>query len=789
MGNKILVWVFLSLTCLSGVAGSLPDRIEKPVYIVDLWTLYDREGFDTLEKQVNATYFITALQGIVNRDEPLLFLDASLNLMAVELDDDHIPNRDKQKDFESMDRRWLEWLQSSGMLGNRPLVPVASFKQLVSLFGDQVQGLALWDMETPSSVNLALTAAGSENLLPLGMDLDGGFLKRKLDGSGMKGLRDFTGFTRKGVAGNMTGKELVYRTMLDEYLRTRRVSPFHLWFNLDAFAWRPPVVSYGGNRHLGNRNMIQHNGLYNSDYWVSKRALFVDLYSLDDEAPNDDPKQEPGTDVRLWNDILEESYRQREGEFGVLGGFAPWWVKYSDKVGNRHPPIAAEQSFIRLATSYNLWNDGDAAFGLSNASFYRHLPLPEPEAFTNPPVERPALREDTVYVCLFMLDYDGSAWLNQMAHAIYDHPGRGVLPLNWAINPILADRVPHVFRYLLENRTDKDFFRIADDGAGYIDPYYLLGENRTGRIRDDGFHAYRRAAKPYLERLNMDLMAFYISDREFTEEILAPIADLTPAGMGINRTPTLQSVGDVPVIYIPHYHHKERDAFENELARLFERGESGLMSPEFYAYRLILFRPGWLSGMVERLREAHPGAKVEFLDAHTFMALKQEGDRVPLVSPWMDEERLVARPGVSRGLEPAPSGDGPFHVDMESSPPVWRLESKGSGGRYFYFRADRAFSSRTQLAEGKRILVSVRSDQPATLGLEYNGMWPDGNFPNPYVTHPKRRQIHADGSFQEVVFELDRPYFQGTQNSMADFRFTLRGPGGIEVKSVTVEVR
>lgn len=791
--NKVVRLIFVGAFLLAGVSCSSEHgsaRSERPIYRVDLWKLYEQEGFDSLNKKVNATYFITALQGIVNRDEPVLFLDASLNLIGVELDGTHIPNRNMQVDSESMDQRWLDWMRESGMLNDRPVVQISSLKELVDAFAGQIAGLVLWDMETPSSVNLALTAAGCENLLPLSIDLDAGFLRQHLQeaGAALPTVRDFTGFFERATQDGLTGKELVYQAMLDLYLKSGKASPAHFWFNVDAFAWKPPVISYGGNQHLGARNTIQQNGLYNCDYWVSQRGLFVDLYPMGDEAPNDDLEQVAGTDLRLWNDLLEESYHQRNGAFGVMGGFAPWWVKYTDQVGNSHPPIDAEQSFVRLATSYNLWNDADAAFGLSNASFYRHLPLPDPAEFSNPQPSKLKLRKDTIYVSLFMLDYDGSAWLNQMAHTIYDRPGRGEVPLNWAINPILADRVPHVFRYLLSKRTDQDFFCMGDDGAGYIDPYYLIGDHRTGRIKTDGFEAYRQAANPYLDKLNMDLMAFYISDQEFTSDMFSPIAELTPAGMGGNRSFLMDDVDGVPVHYLKAYHHRENDGFEKELARLFERAEPGVSRPGFYAYRLILFRPDMISKPIARLRAEHPDARIEFVDAHTFMALKKEASQLPLESPWMNNTQVTCRPRkTGQGLEPVFVADGLFTANQKSSPAVWELASVDDRGRYFYFGVDDAFSKVNELVDGLLVKISVRCDQPVTIGLEYNSMWPDGNFPNPYVTHPLKKRLSGGSAFQEVVFELHRPYFKNSQNSMADFRFTFSKAGAVQVKCVSVE--
>lgn len=753
--------------------------------------MFGNEGLGTLEEQVNAVYFITSLQGIVNRKEPVLFLDASLNLIAVELNS-NLGDHDKSRDLESLDARWFNWMQTSGMFGERPVAEIKSIRELLEVFSGQVRGLVLWDIETPASVNLALTAAGCENLAALGTDIDGGSFQRRLISAGMSlpVKRDFTGFLQKAVNQGTTGKQLAYQQMDDLYVKTGKADPFYLYYNVDAFAWKPPVVRYNDpiNKHLGNRSPIQHNGLYNTDYWVARRGLFVDLYPLDDQAPNDDPAQAVGTDFGLWNDILEEGYRQRAGEFGLIGGFVPWWIKYTSVSGNTREPVSMEQAFIRLATSYNLWDDGDAAFGLSNASFYQHLPHPKPEEFCNPPVSQPELETNTIYLCFFMLDYDGSAWVNQMAHSIYDQPGRSVIPLNWSINPILMDRIPHAFHYLLSKRTDKDFFGVADDGAGYVDPEYLSGANRVGRIKTDGFEQYCRAARPYFSVLNIGLTAFYISDREFSLDVLASISGLTPAGLGLNRPAAFNSADGVPVQYAASYSYTQSRALEQELKRLFERAGSKLYYPEFYAYRLILFRPDTVSSMILRLQEQYPQARVRILDAYTFMTLKKGADQLPPSSPWRDRRTLRAFPDRAvEGLEPVSVPDGLFTMDLAGSIPVWHLEPGAGTVRYFYFDVDDAFAQTHDLTDGMKIRISLRCDAPVTLGLQYNAQPSGGVSHNSYAVHSKRPVINSGRIFREVEFDLDRPSFKNSQNARADFRFSFTGTAAVEVKLVSIE--
>ncbi len=57
------------------------------------------------------------------------------------------------------------------------------------------------------------------------------------------------------------------------------------------------------------------------------------------------------------------------------------------------------------------------------------------------------------------------------------------------------------------------------------------------------------------------------------------------------------------------------------MRNIFQRADAGVNKPEILAYRLIVFPPKMISDPITKLRAEYPDAKVEFLDAHTFMAL------------------------------------------------------------------------------------------------------------------------------------------------------------------------
>jgi GxGYxYP putative glycoside hydrolase C-terminal domain len=788
----LLVAFMLGLAATS--ASAAPPS--KPVYVFDLWGFFSEAEINDSLDRANFVYFITALQGIVNRDEPRLYLLASLSLFDLE---SRLSTRRKSEiEVTELDQYWLDHLIASGALAQEKLVRTSSLASLLKQFHGQIKGLARWEMRVPATVNAVLAAAGTRDLLPVGLGLGNGQLDRWLATNAPDLLTqlDLTGQFHSGQAGRKmtvagvsfsssgSAKTDVYHYIRQAFLVSEAASPFHIYFNSDAIMWgeRRKMYAEGIYGHLGDRNEFQQNGMFNNDYWIARRGLFVDLYVWDDHAPNDDPGQPLGADLEAWNDLLELGYKQRGGEFGVVGGFVPWWIKYAD---DKHDAVSTEWRFIDLMTSYNMANDADAAFGLSNASFFMHLPPVERSKIPPPPAQFPPLEPKTVYVSFFMLDYDGSAWLNQGAEAIYEAGGRGKLPLNWAVNPILNERVPHAYRAMVENRTPLDFFGIEDDGAGYISPVRLVPGKRLGRVTESGIPYYEKFARRYHERFGIQLTPFYITPT-YHPDWGEMAARLTPNGFGMNiPSPALQ-VNGTPMMTLESFHVNEVRDLGQFIERLHrESAEGQLEQTTFYPIRCILLPPYALVDIVAAARAKYPKAKVEIVDGFTLFHLRRIWLQQTLVSDYRDRATISSTPQSNAGLRPivsnvANDGYGRFETNRDGEA-HWILRRGAERSRIF-FQTDPAFA---QHNDGKDLRVKVQylDNAIGSMELEFAKITRDG-IPTSYIkAHPKVLLLNS-GQRKTAEFTLSRALLVQGMHHRSDF--CLAAPEGVQIYSVTL---
>ena len=101
------------------------------------------EAWDTM-------HALAALQGIVNREKPHLYL-----LYCAEFG-------------VETDQFWLDWLRGEdGWLRQAKVIPLTSLQQAVDTYRKQVKGLVVYDPAVPATSCLASTAAGCDDLLPV----------------------------------------------------------------------------------------------------------------------------------------------------------------------------------------------------------------------------------------------------------------------------------------------------------------------------------------------------------------------------------------------------------------------------------------------------------------------------------------------------------------------------------------------------------------------------------------------------------------------------------------------
>ena len=567
---------------------------------------------------------VAALQGIVNRDRPRLYVRFVKS-----------PHH-----AENIDDYWLKKLtRPGGWLDGRRIERVQSIEDLVDRFRPDVSGAVLYDPAVAATSNVASTIAGVEDLLPVRYDpspesLYGRLVRRgpqlpvkrrlvKSDGTSL--------FTGEGTIPDTNRRSTgsakcdAYLWMKARYLDAGRCDGAFGAYYMDQFWMRTP-----GNAPPN------HHCLTNHDFFIGRRAFFFDLAVWGDERPIDDPKQPMGTDLETLKELLLSAYRHGGRERMIhVGGFVPWAYKYTNhgSAGGTHAPVPTEWEYGKVIGAYNGFMDADAiGYGaMANASFYAHFPLkkryPQPWVTRDELMRRGYLTRDgqvdfrgRQFVIFYVGDYDCAAWLYQRTPDIWDDPNRGRVPLMWCVSPILDRRAPMAMDYLRRTAGPRDYFAAADNGAGYLEPG-MLQEPRGISGLPSGLDAWARHNRTFFDRWGLSVTGFiiYAHGGELNAAGLDCYASFSPNGIVPTGGPATLLHGNMPVLRHDHDVNEgnPRDAAQHVVDRIAAREQQGL--PPFHWFRNILKRPSWYVEVVEAMRRQNPN--VELLDAPTFFEL------------------------------------------------------------------------------------------------------------------------------------------------------------------------
>jgi hypothetical protein len=577
-----------------------PDDGEVPIVYVWVDEIFKEIPDDSVARY-DALKLVASLQGLVNRDAPRMlirFLEGEGQGGRINLDD-----------------YWLQITKEQWKVLQHT-ENVRSLRVVLQRFKEFYNGFVLWDPAVPATANVAATICGVEKLLPLRADSP---LLPFLQESGFE--------TNKGrnLCGLFTGAESgsakcdAYLWAKREYLDKGKCNPALMAFYIDAYSQQPgkPGFHY---RDLPNSMVTNH------DYFIANRAFFFDLLAWKDELPVDDPAQSPGTDYETLVALLNSQYHQNHGKcFTSIGGFVSWDLKYTNHgaAGGLHEPVPTEWEYVSLFSRYNAFLDADALglACLTNASAYRHYPLKK--KYSQQP--RPALPplENKHYVLIYMGDYDSAAWLSRHVPLFWDDPNRGTLPIAWAFNPNLSDRVPHVFDHFYSTASPQDWFIAGDSGAGYLNPNLLIGD-RAGSGLPEALELWVSHNEKYYRRFDYSITGFVING--FHGEMPLVIQDaysrFSPEGVGmqlgmekslVNNTPFLRHSSDI----YPDRNHPEKAA-DQMIA--FGKAET----PQFLIFRWILQSPSTMKKVIAAVQERHKGDDWVFCDPYTFFGLYRQ---------------------------------------------------------------------------------------------------------------------------------------------------------------------
>jgi len=334
-------------------------------------TLFDLENAvsvnsDTVDNCWDHFHVVSALQGIVNRENPLLYIK-------------YVVNKYTKK---NVDGYWFKkFIDKNGWLENVDTETITDIVELVTNFKSYLNGAVVYDPNVPATSNVASTVAGVEDLLPIRYDTSPNSLYTKLIIEGPQ-LCVVKSLIKEDGSSLFTGKENIPGTDIkssgsakcDAYLWMKH---FYIDAGLCNTEWAAYYVDYFW-KESWQKAVPNHHCLINHDFFISKKAFFFDFSPWGDEVPNDDKLQPLGTDLDTFKKILLSAYNKRSKlKMLHIGGFVPWAYKYTTESDCSHDPVSSEWEYGKIISAYNGFMDADAiGFGaMANASFYKHYPL------------------------------------------------------------------------------------------------------------------------------------------------------------------------------------------------------------------------------------------------------------------------------------------------------------------------------------------------------------------------------------------------------------------------------
>lgn len=578
---------------------------------------------------------IASLQGLINR--------------AFGMDDDHTVLVNFALD--GSDNFWMSEMTSKGIFTqlNSKKKIVSSMDAFYETFANQLKycGMVTWDGGVPATSNVAATICGVDGYLPV---LKGSSIETKLAGMGVEEkislFNKFTGElgtkipdTEQDSSGS--AKNDAYRWALEKYMD--RCSAYYVGYILDGGVTIP-------DNYWSQRNYAQFNCIENFDYLIARQAFCFDLNPNPNDVVCDDPSQPAGTDHETFIMILQKRYERAKGAMGQMMGFPPWWIKYTvDTPGDtgHNGKLGGPQLewlFCEYITSYNMAMEADAAHpcSMSNGSFMYKYRVTATEFKNTDTKEEDMLTFDSNkrYFTMYVGDYDSSAWMKNYLANFWRDSARGTLPLMWAFNPNLSNRIPVVWEYIYATKSDKDYI-VAGEGAGYTMPGYFIENRETGELRDasEGWDVWIEYSKKYYQLFDIDITGFIINSQSgslevkgINPEIMTQYNKLSPVGSFTNasssRKQALALQDGVPYVYLYNeipFNADPQDTTAFEGMYNYDRGSMGAYN--FSAYRTVVQAPSTIKEVVEAYTSYatnKSGKEYVYVDPYNFFSLVRQ---------------------------------------------------------------------------------------------------------------------------------------------------------------------
>ncbi len=396
-----------------------------------------------------------ALQGLLNRQGPLLFLDYGPY--------DDVSARTTNEEFIS-DELWHSTFRQA--LGEQDLenarfyrrrfglefMPAASLDDLIREHRSVIQGAVVWDPASPDTVNIALMLAAREDLLVISPaqiawaqahevgithDLRGRWPDRiSLYRWALKNL--LPGCLPGALACVEPGWQ---RPEFVDYLVQNRVFTYSLSTKSSSRIFKLGqaflLMLVGGPAWL--RNLLFDLRLDGLVRW--KGLLLMGLGSAE---------------TRLASRIQHEAAGNAGG--GAYPTIYGWHTRRDDEFSFM---LHLSANGLRLVPSHLA----------ANFSFHSRVPCPQ---LTLPAADPPNMEQPPqpglVYLTFTLSDGDQLMMMNTAELGNWRRPERGQVPFNWEVQPLLAEIAPALLEQYTSGLAPGDCLVAGPSGAGYVIP-------------------------------------------------------------------------------------------------------------------------------------------------------------------------------------------------------------------------------------------------------------------------------------------------------------------------------
>jgi hypothetical protein len=531
-----------------------------------------------------------ALQGLVNRAAPCLYLDYGIydDPLARRTNEifmaDEICYGKYRALLGAQDQRNLKYYR---LEHGASLHALPGLTEAVQKYRSSLRGCVLWDAAMPDTANIALMLAAQEELLPV--EAGAQAWAEKLGLSVAHDLR-----------GRWTDRAELYRWAFAEFFD--KCEPGRLAC-IEPDWQRPEFLDYLVQHKIFIYNLSSLHKGFGSTLLMLLAFGPAWLRELHFALRLDAPIRRlalswmgrQSAEVRLNNQI------QRTVKSTTYPTVFGWHTRRDDELAFM---LLLSSNGLRLVPSHLA----------SNFSFHSQV---IPLGFTPPPAApHEELDPQGIYLTFTLSDGDQLMMMSTAELGNWHSPNRGKVPFNWETQPLLTEIAPALLEKFQRGATPFDCLIAGPSGAGYIVP----------PLTPD-LPAYMRETERVCAQAGIRVVTTYVADppRRVLRQLAAHSQGLTGflAGYAVLSRSPQQIVNKVVIVanQVPTVNQIWNDA-DKLLASVRQMAEAPGPTPRFigvhlFAYRTTLDDVAHFAGQIEN-------SHIHIVRADTFLELARQ---------------------------------------------------------------------------------------------------------------------------------------------------------------------